>query len=382
MVNINPTQNNNGLNMPLKIAYLSPSTLFSGKANAVHVMKMCQAFTKNNAETTLFAQCQKPLDKNEAFQFYDVTTKFDINIISTFNISKIKTLTLGYKSARKAKAISSDIAYSRLISGAFFACLMGIKSVLEIHSKPNIYERIFLKQIVKSKFFLGIVVISSPLKDMIVDIFSISPEKIFIHHDGADITDHSHIKIPYKSDNNAPNIAYIGSLYKGRGIDVITQIAQMRPAYNFHIIGKINDIDTQSTPPNMKFHGAVPFKHTEAFRHHADILIAPYQSSVRTSSGDDTTRWMSPLKIFEYMGSKTPFICSELPALQDIVTHGHDCLMCPANATKKWADSIDMLLSDPDLTKKLSGNAFQKFCDHYTWEKRAKNILQDIRQFL
>lgn len=365
--------------MSLKLAYLSPSTLFSGKANAVHVMKMCQAFATNTIETTLFIQCEKPFSKKDALDFYDVDDNFNIEIISSIKIPKIKSLWLGYKSALQAKKQSHDIAYSRLISGAFFSCLMGLKSVLEIHSKPNFYESALLKYIVHSNNLLAIVVISQPLKEIVIEAYGVSSDKIFVHHDGADIKT-SNLTNPYNSTQ--PNIAYIGSLYHGRGVNVIEGIARLNSEYKFHIVGENSSVEHRNYPDNMHFYGALPFQETETYRKHADILIAPYQSSVKTGSGDDTTQWMSPLKIFEYMASGTPFICSNLSALRDIVTHEENCLMCPADDCESWAKSIDRLIKDKETAKKLSQNAYKKLSSQYTWTIRAKNILQNVRQLL
>ena len=48
-----------------------------------------------------------------------------------------------------------------------------------------------------------------------------------------------------------------------------------------------------------------------------DILIMPYQKNVAIGAkGHDTARWMSPMKMFEYMASGNPIISSNLAALK------------------------------------------------------------------
>ena len=39
-----------------------------------------------------------------------------------------------------------------------------------------------------------------------------------------------------------------------------------------------------------------------------DALIAPYQKEIYDNAGNDNSKHISPLKVFEYMASKKPFI--------------------------------------------------------------------------
>ena len=58
-----------------------------------------------------------------------------------------------------------------------------------------------------------------------------------------------------------------------------------------------------------------------------DLLIAPYEKKVFDNKGTDISKYMSPLKIFEYMASKKPFIVSRLDFVKEFLIEDEDCLM-------------------------------------------------------
>ncbi|MCK4388925.1 MAG: hypothetical protein KAV83_01645 [Desulfobacterales bacterium] len=96
----------------------------------------------------------------------------------------------------------------------------------------------------------------------------------------------------------------MGSLYLGRGIELILDVAKRVPEVDFHIIGG-SDLDVKkytstTNNSNIHFHGYLPPGSMAGYFAAFDMLLAPYQSQVAVS-GDkgDTAKWMSPLKIFE-----------------------------------------------------------------------------------
>ena len=66
---------------PLKIYYISELNIPNKSAYSIHVMKMCEAFTKLGFETNLFTIKSKNLSK--IYKEYNIDYKF--NIISVFN---------------------------------------------------------------------------------------------------------------------------------------------------------------------------------------------------------------------------------------------------------------------------------------------------------
>jgi glycosyltransferase involved in cell wall biosynthesis len=107
-----------------------------------------------------------------------------------------------------------------------------------------------------------------------------------------------------------------------------------------------------------------------------DIVLAPYQRRVALRGGrGDIARWMSPLKIFEYMAAGKPVVASDLPVLREVLEDGREALLVPPDDIEAWAAAIERLLASPELRQRLSRSAHQKFMRQFTWQARARKML-------
>ena len=111
-----------------------------------------------------------------------------------------------------------------------------------------------------------------------------------------------------------------------------------------------------------------------------DVMLAPYQNKVNVSGGGNTVKWMSPLKIFEYMSYGIPFICSDILVLKEVLKNNYNCKLVNPNDVKSWNLALHELLIDKDdISKKISLNAYNDLRDKYNWNIRSKNILNTIK---
>ena len=105
-------------------------------------------------------------------------------------------------------------------------------------------------------------------------------------------------------------VGYFGHLYPGRGIEIIIGLAKINPSVLFCVCGGTPELVTsfRSTNrlQNIIYLGHVPHRESRYLMSRCDVLLMPYQRKV--SIGDhsaDTSRWMSPMKMFEYMAAKS-----------------------------------------------------------------------------
>ena len=109
-----------------------------------------------------------------------------------------------------------------------------------------------------------------------------------------------------------------------------------------------------------------------------DVLLAPYQAKVHGVGGRaDIGRWMSPLKIFEYMGSDRAMIVSDLPVLREIVTHGETALLAPPDDVNAWVRAVERL-RDPAVRETLAKHARERLVARHTWDRRAADVLAGV----
>ena len=178
-------------------------------------------------------------------------------------------------------------------------------------------------------------------------------------------------------------VGYIGHLYPGKGGEVILQLAKRFPEMRFHIFGGFEeDIIrfSREAPQNIVTHGFVAHSTIPALLSSLDILLLPALKRVAPCGGsigeDDIGRFMSPLKLFEYMASGRSIICSDLPVLREVLRHGETALLCEPDNIEHWSNALSLLLRDEELRQMLGANARREFEEHYTWIMRARRVLK------
>lgn len=366
--------NNSLLRSEMKISYISLMGLPADGASMVNILKMCNGFVENEVDLSL----SMPV----------VNSKSAKNEVNGFNVSlpvihffpkafgKLIFILASLFRAKKEKRI----IYTRNVEVSFLAGLMGLHNIIELHSphrERHVLIQWMLTKVFKSERTELVVSISSALKEILVKSYSVNPLHIKVLHDGSDLEIDSMLTNP-----EVKNIGYVGHLYQGRGIEIIFHLAHLFPQYKFHLVGgRIEEIE--SWKPNVKstnviFHGHKSHAEASLIRHQMDILLAPYQSSTKTRAGLDSTQWMSPLKIFEYMASGKPFICSDLPVLREILEDKRNALLVNASDLEAWKNALKSLVEDSLLRNTLAQNAWNDIKSKYSWSRRAQEIIESL----
>ena len=370
----------------MKIVYLSASLIPSRTANSIHVMKMCQAFAKNGHEVHLLASTgwSSEPDVDDPYRFYGVDPCFTIEKLPWIQIRGWIAV-LSVLAALRAKILAPDLVYGRLLQGCFIAGLLGLPVVYEAHSifpgrfSSRISAWIF-SFLISSKRLKRLVVISGPLWRYYQQQYGISERLITVAPDAADPPRPSE---PLRfAISNRLQVGYVGHLYPGRGLEIIAGLAECCPWADFHMIGGINsDVSywrrELSVLGNVTVHGFVPPSKTDVYRQSFDVLLAPYQRSVAVHGGGNTAQWMSPLKVFEYMAAGKAILCSDLPVLREVLTHGETALLCEPEDVQVWVRALQRLRDDQALRIGLGQTAKREFEAKYTWDARADKVLKD-----
>ncbi len=374
----------------MNIAYIAGWPIPSRAANAVHVMKMCQAFSKHH---TVKLYCPDGAGQDiegiqNLHQHYGVTESFDVFPIEKKE-GRLGLIKYAFQAVKKAKKNGAEIVYSRCLMSAWMATLFGMQTVFEKHSsldgQGGVAKAVF-KSLIRSRHFNSLVVISDALKEHLAERFSIPYDRIISAHDGADEFPSDQQPAPFVTGQGKFHAGYIGHLYQGRGIDIIAEMAKELDNVQFHIVGgKKEDIDfwkgALSDLKNIHFYGYVPHHETIAFLQHSDVLLAPYQRKVGGyNESDNTVQWMSPLKIFEYMSTGIPMICSDLPVLHEILRDQENCFLCVPDDSKDWVEALRTIMGNPEKSSDVARQAKKEFLGKYTWQKRADYIAAEIEK--
>lgn len=371
----------------MKITYISNSVLPSPHANAVHVMKMADALAKLGNNVTLFARKgEGEAEGRDVLRAYSVSEEFRLRRISVGSVPILSGLTYAKRVLNETAADSSiDLIYSRACLAIQGHCSSKIPLIFEAHSLPKGYGRRWMEQrLFDASNFRALVVISKALRDDYLKLFpSLRGKRIIVAHDAAN-------RIPAVASSVEPSragdikfhVGYVGHLHEGRGIEVIEALAKAFPNIGFNVVGGIaRDVEIwksrTSTLLNLVFHGFKAHSDLPQFYAGFDVLLAPYQQKVQVAGGRDTSRWMSPMKIFEYMSSGRPIIASRLPVLEEVLKDEVNCLLVEPDNITQWIAALQRIITTESLRHQLAATAFKEFTELYTWERRAQTVLKD-----
>lgn len=376
----------------MKIYYISHSRIPSRFANSVHVMRMCQAFSNNGHDVTLFAKegsTDAIQNHKSDYEIYGVEPNFDIEKIETMSNPWLAKIDYVYQLEKRiSNGEMPDLFYCRHMYGAYALRKLGVPVIFEAHQTPNsILEGMVQRRLFQHENFQYLVAISRNLAERYQHIFkNFGTGDIVVAHDCADPVDSREVPImdaPWPGRLARTQVGYIGQLYKGRGVDLIIRIAQELESHDFHIIGgSEEDIrhwkGVAINLPNLHFHGYIENALGNAYRAKMDILLAPYQKKVAAGGNKgDISAYLSPMKLFEYMASGRAIIASNTSAISEILEDHHDALLVQADDDHEWISAI-LKLEDTELRQTLGQNARDKLESQYTWKKRAIDVLKGM----
>ena len=176
---------------------------------------------------------------------------------------------------------------------------------------------------------------------------------------------------------------YTGHLYAGRGVDLILSLAQRLPDVTFLIAGgepeQVDRVRFQAASAgleNILLTGFVPNALLPRYQAACDILLMPYQAHVAASSGGDIARYLSPMKVFEYLACGRVILSSRLPVLEEVLNDQNSFLL-PPDDPQAWETAICQLIDNTDLRSSLAAQA-RRDALQYSWQQRASRILSGL----
>ncbi|HTE53088.1 MAG TPA: glycosyltransferase family 4 protein [Kofleriaceae bacterium] len=372
----------------MRILYLSLSYVPSRRASSVQVMKMCSALARQGHEVVLVVKAGPAAEAARAaddFAFYGVEPSFRIEKLP-------RPARRGggavYAAAMARRLVEhrrwADLVYCRDPVGGACASLLRMPLVFEAHGLPgNRLQRAMWRQMTGSRGFVAMVAISDALRrDILAEGLLPDGRDCIVAHDAADVPERA--PSAGRAANGRPHVGYVGNLYKGRGIELLLEVARRMPEADFDVVGgseaDIARWRAASPPANLLFHGFHPHSELGPFYDRFDLVVMPHSRDgvVGASGSSDISRWTSPMKMFEYMASGLPMVASDLPVLQEVLRHGQNALIARSDDTGDWIEKIRALIADPDLGARLARTAQEELHRDHTWDARASHVINQL----
>lgn len=368
----------------MKIAYISGSYLPSRQANSIHVMRMTSAMARLGHDVTLYAresstgESSKGESMNELAGHYGVAANVRIMRLPVARAVYGRELSYAWRLRKLVSRDRPDLVYGRHLAGLMATVGMG-PTIYEVHSLRAGINPWMERLLLRHRNLKAVVAITAALAgDFSRRHHPRAP--VLIEPDAVDPTTYELIQPMTLSGTGRLRIGYCGHLYPGRGGELLVEIARRRPDYDLHLVGgEPRDIArlTERTQglTNLYFHGFVAPQQVPAYLSAMDVLAAPYQTRVEAAGRENTVRWMSPMKLFEYLDAGKPIVISDLPAITEVVVHDETALLTPPDSVDAWCAAIDRL-QDGELRARLGRNGQEFVRRRFTWEQRAQRVLR------
>lgn len=407
----------------MRVVIIAPTEIPSRRANTIQVMKMAQAFVKNGQDVILVSPCSgsrtpesisaNSLTGSHSWQnladHYGLQVQFATDWLPTRRW--FRRYDYGISAVRFARQQEADLVFTRLPQAATLAGMFGMPTILEVHDLPQGIMGIRLFRLfLKSSGARRLIVISKILAKDLTEKFD-APQPgpredsfTLTAPDGVDLERYSDIHDPQTTrkllkssvdrsskKNHALDMletdiftaGYTGHLYAGRGTDLILELADRLPEINFLLAGgepnQVANLAAQVDQRglnNIILTGFIPNRDLPRYQAACEVLLMPYQKHVAASSGGDISRYLSPMKLFEYMACGRAILSSNLPVLNEILNQTNAVLL-PPDEIEAWVSALRMLLMHPEQRYKLAERA-RSDVQGFSWDIRAARILKGL----
>lgn len=368
----------------MKVALIAPTYLPSRRANTVQVMKMAQALTAVGHRVWVCVPGDDPrLPWQTLAAHYGLQRRFPVVWLTAH--PRLRRLDYALRAVLWARRWGAEQVYTRVPQAAALAAWLGMPTVFELHDLPGgRWGGWWFRGFLHGRGARRLVVISQALLDDVRQRFAVPPALPLVAPDGVDLERYR--ALPDPSSARAAlglpqrfTVGYTGHLYAGRGVPLILELAHRLAQVTFLLVGgEPSDVEAVRRQArtrgltNLVLTGFVPNAELPRYQAACDVLLMPYQQRVAASSGGDIGRYLSPMKMFEYLACGRAILASDLPVLREVLTPACAVLLPPQDSTA-WVKALQSLMMNEKQRGLLAQQA-RAIAARYTWEARARRI--------
>lgn len=377
----------------MKIACITTSVIPSNTANSIQAMKVCHTLKELGNDVQLWIPNYKEGDWQKLAHVYGLRTAFPVIRLS-FQ-PRLKQYDFGWRSVRKACRWGADLIYTWSLQAAVFALWHNKPIVMEFHDFPmgKFGPRLFywyLASKTKKLTLCTTNALANGLEEAYN--FTFQPDELQIAPNGVELERYEGLPGPAAARKelglkDGLTAVYSGHFYRGRGMDVLLDLAEALPQINFLWIGgRSQDIAPwqkklkQLSLHNVTITGFIPNSRLPAYQAAADILLMPYGHTISGSSGGDISRVINPMKMFDYLASGRAIVASDIPVFHEVLTE-KNVIFCEPENSESWIKAVDRLAEDEKKRSAL-GRRAKKDAARYTWVRRARITLEKLQKLL
>ncbi len=374
----------------MNIVAITNSRIPSLTANSIQAMKVCDALTQLGHKLTLIAPRETaPASWDELASHYGLRHEFDVRWRGS--ASWLHRLDFIWRAQMDARRLRPDVIYTWLPQSAAFAAWRGYSVVLEMHADvAGHFGAWWLKRVWEARGHKRLLVTTRALKNALERSTGIvfPDADVRIAPNGADLERYANLPTPPEVRHelglpDCPTAGFTGHFYRGRGMELLYQLARALPNVHFLWVGGTVDAVAEwrqtlasTHTANVTLTGFVENSKLPRYQAAADVLLMPYGRSISSSSGQDIAEVINPMKMFEYMAAQRAILTADLPSIREVLDESA-AVFCPPGELEAWKAALTALLADAGRRADLAAHARQE-AEKHTWLARAEQALAGL----
>jgi glycosyltransferase involved in cell wall biosynthesis len=383
----------------VRILYLSDIRFPLERANGIQTMETCHALSERGHEVTLLVRpdtADRPRDPGE---FYGLppSPRLRVRRVGGGQHPRLRRAAYLLAAAWQARRPAHDVAFTRDLGVA--DALLALPRRLR---QPVVYESHGVAAVVGASLDSlladgrpagavkqrrlwarehrvwtradGYVTLTAALAQELESHFG-TREAVSVVPDGVRLAPGRHYTPP--RETRAPVVGYAGHLYPWKGVETLLRALAELPEARGLVIGghpAESDLGTLQAlaaslgvASRVTFTGLVPPAEVAGRLEAADVLVLPNRATAISS------RYSSPLKLFEYLAAGRPIVASDLPAFREVLRDGANALLVPPDDPAALAAAVRRLARHHAEAVALSQTGFEE-ATLYTWDARAARL--------
>ena len=167
-----------------------------------------------------------------------------------------------------------------------------------------------------------------------------------------------------------PKLGFYGVIDERFDIELIRAIADVRPNWNFMLIGPVLKINRSLLPKNENIHylGQKSYEQLPAYLSGWDVALIPFMLN-------DSTRFISPTKTPEYLSAGKPVVST---AIRDVINpYGKNKLVHIGDTAEDFIEAIELELSNKNNKQWLA--KVDSFLSKNSWDNTCASMITCIQ---
>jgi len=169
-----------------------------------------------------------------------------------------------------------------------------------------------------------------------------------------------------------PRVGFCGVIDERTDLDLLTRIAELRPDWQYIMLGPVAKIDQADLPcrDNIHYLGGKSYNELPAYLAGWDVAMMPFAMN-------DSTRFISPTKTPEYLAAGRPVVST--PVRDVVRPYGEQGLVYIAALPEEFVMAIENALSE-DPAKRQAKT--QEFLSRISWNKTQREMSELIKKVI